>query len=72
VSPHQTHELRDNDLIKFGTLSSLWRLTWFPVVICCSGLRSSEKEQIYRAALELGMLDISIDYVNEDELTIAF
>ncbi|KAI9285899.1 hypothetical protein BC943DRAFT_322047 [Umbelopsis sp. AD052] len=53
VSPHQTHELRDNDLIKFGTLSSLWRLTWFTVVICCSGLRSSEKEQIYRAALEL-------------------
>ncbi|KAI8580961.1 hypothetical protein K450DRAFT_235455 [Umbelopsis ramanniana AG] len=53
VSPHQPHELRDNDVIKFGTLTSLWRLTWFPVVICCSGLRSAEKEQIYRAALEL-------------------
>ncbi|CAO3660171.1 unnamed protein product [Umbelopsis ramanniana] len=53
VSPHQPHELRDNDLIKFGTLTSLWRLTWFPVVVCCSGLRSTEKEQIYRAALEL-------------------
>ncbi|KAH8548558.1 hypothetical protein BGW37DRAFT_506646 [Umbelopsis sp. PMI_123] len=53
VSPNRPHELRDNDLIKFGTLTSLWRLTWFPVVICCSGLRSLEKERIYRAALEL-------------------
>lgn len=55
ISAHQPYVLRDNDLIKFGTLTSLWRLAWFPIVICCSGLRSSEKERIYRAALELGI-----------------
>ncbi|KAG2176498.1 hypothetical protein INT43_005738 [Umbelopsis isabellina] len=54
IPPKRPYELQDNDSVKFGTLTSVWRLTWHPVVICCSGLRSSEKENIYSAALRLG------------------
>ncbi|KAG0163410.1 hypothetical protein DFQ30_000218, partial [Apophysomyces sp. BC1015] len=46
--------LHEHDIVKFGTLNSLLRLRWVPMIVCRSSLNRQNKEELFRYAYELG------------------
>ncbi|KAI9317986.1 hypothetical protein BX666DRAFT_2134438, partial [Dichotomocladium elegans] len=48
--------LNDRDIIRFGSMNSIVKLRWVPVVVCLSSMRMADKTSIAERAAQLGIL----------------